>query len=171
MFLLLECLLFSSTTLSMASKPAFSARVLGTISIASANLATASCSLPFRVAAYSRRRNAISISGAPPPTTSFLSSTTSATACKASSRALSRPSRTCCVPPRRSRVAALFLAPVMKVMIPLPTLRSSTRAADPRSEDFNSSRLVTMLAPVALASLSRSFLITLLRARTPACAR
>ncbi len=165
-------LFLSSTSLSMGLKPAFSARAFGTTSTASANFRTASCSLPLRVAAYSRRRNDSSISGEPPPATSFPSSMASATECIASSIALSRLSSACFVPPRRIMVVAPgFLVSVTKVMTPLPTCLSSTMPASPSSEEFSSSRLVRMLAPVAREILSRSAFFTLLSARIPAFAR
>ena len=83
----------------MLSSPAFSASVFGTTSSASANAATANCSLPLMVSAYSFNPLAIAISGAPPPATTLLSSTVAATTPIASSTALSISSTTWFVEP------------------------------------------------------------------------
>ena len=91
----------------MLSKPAFSASVFGTISRASANAATANCSLPLIVSAYSFNPLDIAISGAPPPATTFLSSTVDATTPIASSTALSISSATCFVLPLSINETAL----------------------------------------------------------------
>ena len=68
----LSCTCRSSTSMSIGSKPAFSASVRGITSTASANASTASCSLPPTLVAYLRSSFAISISTAPPPATILL---------------------------------------------------------------------------------------------------
>lgn len=61
------CLLRNSVTIEIGFKPAFSAKVVGTISNASANAWKQYCSMPFSVFACSISRWETSISGAPPP--------------------------------------------------------------------------------------------------------
>ncbi len=61
------CLLRSSVTVEMGLRPAFSARVEGMISRASAYARTQYASMPPRLREYSANLSASSISGAPPP--------------------------------------------------------------------------------------------------------
>ena len=61
-----------------------------------------------------------------------------------------------------------FSQPSTKIMcLSLPTLRSSTRAADPRSVGVTSITSPTSLAPVARASIFKSSLLTRRAARIP----
>lgn len=72
----------------MVSKPAFSIKVLGITSNASAYFKIANCSLPLTVSPYSLNCLIKSISHAPPPMRTLPSSIVAATTPKASSRAL-----------------------------------------------------------------------------------
>ena len=58
--------------------------------------------------------------------------------------------------------------PVKNVMSESPILRSSARAASPRSSDVRSSMLVMMRPPVALVNASMSDLRARRRANNPA---
>ncbi len=130
------------------------------------------CSRPPTVAAYSRRRRAISDAVEPPPVAIFPSSMATATTDIASSRERSTSSMTCSVPPLSMRDTALgFLHPVMKVSSSSPTLRTSTMLAHPSSSAVSSSSLVTTVDPVALASLSMSDFLTRRTAKMPSLER
>lgn len=61
------CLFRSSVTVEIGLRPAFSASVDGMTSIASPYARTQYESIPLKVRAYSFKRSANSISGAPPP--------------------------------------------------------------------------------------------------------
>ena len=61
------CLFLSSVTVAIGLRPAFSAKVYGITSKASANALKQYCSIPVRVFEYSTSLMASSISGAPPP--------------------------------------------------------------------------------------------------------
>ncbi|BAA29086.1 173aa long hypothetical protein [Pyrococcus horikoshii OT3] len=160
------------TSVSIGSRPAFSASVLGITLRASAKASIANCSLPPTSFAYSSSLMLSSISLAPPPAIIFPSSSMSLTTLMASSRALSTSSTTCSVPPLMSIVTALgFLQPSTKIMFSPATFLSSTSSASPRSSGVRSLMLVTILAPVALASFSMSLFLTLLTANIPYLAR
>ncbi len=158
--------------MSMGSRPAFSDSVFGTISIESAKASIASCSLPPTFVAYSRVSFAISASIAPPPGTILLFSMTSETTERASFIARSA-SSTMRSKPARIRIDTDWgdLHFSMKTILSSPTLRSSTRPLDPKSALVRSSKFVTILAPVALASFSMSDCFTLLTARIPFLAK
>lgn len=66
------CLLRSSVTVEMGLRPAFSARVEGMTSRASAYARTQYASMPARLREYSANLRASSISGAPPPAIRYL---------------------------------------------------------------------------------------------------
>ena len=158
--------------MSIDSRPAFSASVLGTISSESANASIASCSLPPTFVAKLRRTFAISASVAPPPATILLSLTTSATTDNASFMALSA-SSTIRSSPARTRIAtdrgSLHFS--TKIILSSPTLRSSTRPASPKSVLFMSSSLVMTFPPVARASFSISDCLTLRATKMPSFAK
>ena len=59
------------------------------------------------------------------------------------------------------------LQPSMKVILSSAILRSSTKAASPRSFDVKASMLLTMFPPVALAKRSMSDFLALRIAATP----
>lgn len=63
----LACLFLSSVTVAIGLRPAFSARVNGTTSRASAKALKQYCSIPVSVSDNSINLNDSSISGAPPP--------------------------------------------------------------------------------------------------------
>ena len=156
----------------MLSKPAFSAKVLGTISKDSANAVTANCSLPLIDWAYSLSFLAIAISGAPPPATTWPSSTVAATTPIASSTALSISSTMCLVLPLTSKVTALgSWHSSTKIMSSPEIFFSITEPAWPKSASVKSSKLVMTFAPVALDNFSMSDFLTLLTAMIPALAK
>ena len=102
-----SCSLRKATMMSIGSKPAFSARVVGIASTASANASIASCSRPPTLTAYARKPFASSASGAPPPATILPSSITFRTTHKPSCRLRSASSITWFDAPRITRVTAL----------------------------------------------------------------
>src|SRR5438093_5167609 len=155
------CCWRSSIRMSIGSRPAFSARVRGMTSTASANASMAICSRPPTVEAKSRKARAISIALEPPPLMTLPSSIATATTLVASSRDRSSSSTTCSVPPRRRIETAFgFLHPVTKVISSSPIFFSYTCFAKPRSSFDSSSSFVTTLPPVALASFSISDFLT-----------
>ena len=94
-----SCFAFNSVKISIGSKPAFSARVLGTTSIESANAKTANCSRPDKVLAKLLSPRASSISVAPAPATTLLRFNEATKQLNESTIALSISSTTCSVPP------------------------------------------------------------------------
>ncbi len=168
-FLPFSCCDLSSTSISIGSSPAFSASVRGMTSSASANLLAANCSLPFNVAAYSLSRRDSSTSGLPPPATNFSSSITTPTTRSASSRARSKLSTTCSVPPRITKLTAFGLSqPVMYSILSTPIFFSSARSAIPISDSDISSTLEITAAPHARDNFSISLFLTRLIASIPA---
>ncbi len=159
-------------SISTGSRPAFSDNVLGIISRLSAKASIASCSLPGYFGASFLIMLASAISVAPPPGTYFMSLMSeimfiiaSLSALSASSSCLSSPAL------RRTETAFGFLQSCTNTILSSPIFLSSTRPAYPRSFSDRSSKSVTILAPVALASFSISEALTLLTARIPAFAR
>ncbi len=102
-----SCAARIATSISMASSPAFSARVRGMISRAAANASIASWTRPPSCDAYFLNWSESSVSGAPPPATIFFPSTTTLITISASWIARSSSSTTCCVPPRTIMETAL----------------------------------------------------------------
>ena len=151
--------------MSIGSKPAFSAKVLGIISTESANAWTASCSLPDKLSENFLKFLASSISGEPAPATTLLFFKAAETSPIASSTARLTSSITCSVAPLTKRVTALgFLHSFTIVISSSPILVSSTMPALPKSAADKSSKLVIILAPVALERPSISLFLTLLEA-------
>ena len=148
--------------MSITSRPAFSARVIGTTSIALAKASIAICSRPPTLGAYFLSFSANSISVAPPPVTILPSWKTRETTPMASARLRSISSTTCSLPPRTKMETALgFLQPVTKVISSSPIFLTSTTPANPRSCLLNPSMLETTLPPVALARASISDFLAL----------
>ena len=164
-FLFVSCLDFNSARTSIGSSPAFSANVLGIISIESANDNAANCSLPDNVFAYFLNSLASSISMAPAPGTILLYLIEAAKTPKESFTALSISSTTCEVPPLINNVTAFAdLHPLTYVISSSPTFFASTIPALPNSFSVRSFILFTITAFVAFANFSMSDFFTLLTA-------
>mmetsp|Transcript_11668 Transcript_11668/g.18987 ORF Transcript_11668/g.18987 Transcript_11668/m.18987 type:complete len:285 (+) Transcript_11668:69-923(+) len=123
----------SSVTILIGFKPAFSAKVYGTTSKASAKALTQNWDCPLRVFAYWDRRRASSASGAPPPTMRNLFLTKQRTTHKASCNDRSASPRTNLFDPRQRTVTVLplFGQPVTLITLPDPRDTSSTSFAWP----------------------------------------
>ncbi len=168
----LSCLERKLVRVSIGSMPALSANVSGIASSESANFSAASCSRPSSDFAQVLILVAAYVSGAPPPATIAGLSITSFTTMIASWTDLSTSSTTRCEPPLKSRVTDFgFLHPSMNTHLSSSIFLSSTNSAAPRSFSNRSSRFVTILAPVALASFAISLSFTRLTAKIPALAK
>ena len=153
------------------SSPAFSARVRGMTSRALEKASIAICSLPPIPSAYDLRSRLSAAMTDPPPVRTEPSSWATATTPMASSNARLTSSITCSVPPL-SRTETLFAwgHPSTKTMSESPIFLSSTLEALPRSSPDRSSRLFTILPPVAFERASMSLFLALLIANIPALA-
>lgn len=143
------CLFRSSVTMDMGFKPAFSARVVGITSKASANAWKQYCSMPVRVFAWSINFCDTSISGAPPPAIKAFFLTRHLTTQRASWSERCDSSRTSELAPRQRTetvLPACFIPVILTTRDPEDST-SSTRSAYPSLSSVKDSTSATGLQP------------------------
>mmetsp|Transcript_26845 Transcript_26845/g.75051 ORF Transcript_26845/g.75051 Transcript_26845/m.75051 type:complete len:212 (-) Transcript_26845:948-1583(-) len=150
----------SSVTICMGFRPAFSAKVNGMTSKASANALTQNASAPSRVFAHCPSWRETSTSGALPPAIMYCFCTRHRMTHIASCRLRSASSSTSLLLPRSSTLAVrpMFWMPEMRTILPLPVDTSSALAAIPSFSVFMWSTWAMGLHPRVLQMNSTSSL-------------
>merc|ERR1719217_570824 len=139
----------SEVTTSIASSPAFSARVYGTTSIASANARTQYCCMPSSSFAHLDSLYETCISGAPPPGVRKRFLTRQRRTQRASWSERSDSSRTSLFDALQRRVTVLPApgTPETRTILPSPVVCSCTRSARPSFSAWNVSTLAMGMQP------------------------